>query len=64
MQRKWLIERVYEEDFKRKLFEVLGLRNPMDEKKNVVVFKYSLLDDKIVKKYFDYHQSEFPRQLQ
>lgn len=44
LQRKYVIERVYEEDFKRKLFENLGLRNPFDEKKSDITFKYSVVN--------------------
>ena len=41
VQRKHLLERVYQVDFNRELFEKLGLRRPFDEKKKNLAFKYT-----------------------
>lgn len=63
LQRKYVIERVYQEDFKRKLFENLGLRNPFDEKKSDITFKYSVVN-KNAKSQVNHMESEHTRSLQ
>ena len=63
LQRKYIIERVYQDDFKRKLFENLGLRNPFDEKKSDIIFKYSVVN-KNPKNEINYMDSEHTRSLQ
>ena len=45
VQRKYLLERVYRDDFNRELFEKLGLRSPFDEKKKNLAFKYTQINE-------------------
>ena len=48
IQRKLIIERIFNDDFKQKFFEKIGIRNPLDEQQNTLYLKQSVVnkDDK------------------
>ena len=59
-----MIERVYEEDFQRKLFELIGIRNRLDDtSKNNLFIKYSLINQR-KNNTINYFQSPHPHDLQ
>ena len=57
-----MIESVFHDDFNRKLFENLGLRNPFDEKKSNITFKHTVVNE--CKENVNYMNSEHTRSLQ
>ena len=45
LQRKYIIERIYEEDFQRKCFEKLGIRNPLHQKSDEIILRYTVINE-------------------
>lgn len=63
LQRKYILERVYHDDFKRKMFERLGILNPFDSKNQSLTFKHSMINNKNLNKN-NFMESQHTRSLQ